>query len=179
MSSDMRVTLEIRKNGKWELNKENLFDFIGVKDCDAPFVARNYLTMAMFSGNDWNWRDAKIKGMSPIRCVDTKYISDYGNGKPYSLKEGDSDLYEQELSEETLHEIRFDREWNIYILTLKQLLDFDYSEVPWKDDSEATHKTLKEWYFNDDEPTEYQKDLEILKTLGVPEDVRIIFSFSC
>ena len=163
MGCDIHLMTEIKKDNKWELNEELLF-IDDYSKSDSPFDRRSYRIFAFLA--DVRQRDNfKITPISEPKGLpkDSEYLNTplekpenysyygYDNGTAYT-KEGQIEC------DVDCHSLTY--------LTLKELLDFDYEQKA--TETETYREYLMEGYF---------EELEILKTLGEPENVRIVFWF--
>jgi hypothetical protein len=170
MGCDIHSFAEVKRNNKWEkVNDHFTLDdydkkYYNKEKGENPFDWRSYSTFAFLAG---------------VRNYDhCKPISE-PKGLPYDLSEEVKQHYE--YWEYNSHSASY--------LTAKELLEFDYDKKFWnrrvtKTEGNCTNgaalaeegegriltyrENLGEWFF---------KHLEELKTLGEPENVRIVFWF--
>lgn len=193
MGADIHSFAERRENGKWQKIKDKIF---GEKTSysnltDSPFDWRSYSMFAFFA-------DVRnYDHCEPIsECKGLPNDSEYLNTpleKPCGFNYGyfDNGIAETEGEYISKDADYHSKSW----LTLKELLDFDYDKTFWNRRISRTiyradgsvggsngaclaeegegeivsyRNNLGEGYF---------KELEVLKTLGKPEDVRIVFWF--
>ncbi len=117
-------------------------------------------------------------------------VRNYDHCQPLSQTRG----LPKDLSSEVLAEYNeYPGQWSESYFTLKELLDFDYDQTFWNRRIERTYQEKgytstdgaalaeegegKIISYRDNLGENYFKCLEILKTLGEPDDVRIVFSF--
>ncbi len=170
MGADIHSFAEVRKEGKWRRSKEPIFGTDRYRT-DEPFDQRSYGMFGFFAD-----------------------VRNYSNVPPISPCKGlptDSEgLNEKTAYHETLRESAEDINYHSHSwLTLKELTDFDYDATfedlryeetignvtngaaiaePGKGNVVTFREFLGEWFF---------KEIELLKTLGEPENVRIVFWF--
>lgn len=164
MGMDISIWAEVKKDGKWIENDKRIFDDEYDPISVVPFGWRSS-SMAAILGEDVKWRLKFIKivearGLpedseylnTPLSAPEYYIYSGYNNGTAYTIKES----YECDIN-------NFGHSW----ILLKELLEFDYDQQCL--DGEGTHRDyLADRFFT---------HLEQLKTLGAPEDVRIVFYF--
>lgn len=193
MGCDIHIFAEVRKNGKWIKNEEKIFgpDYMGEYNYN-PFDWRGY-GMFGFLADVRNYSHSPVLAEPKGLPDDSEYLNtplekpsvfDYGyfhNGTAYTNKE----YFEKDCDYHS-------KSW----FTLKELLDYDYSTEFWNlRYSKTTVNSNGGSYTNGAEigaPNDgnttltimrdflgecFFEDLETLKTLGTPEDVRIIFWF--
>lgn len=190
MGADIHSFAEVRKDGKWLRVEEPVFDDYGDKKTTEPFRWRSYAVFG-FLADVRNYSHctpiSEPKGLpddseylnTPLDEPQNYSYYGYDNGTAYTNKgEIECDANYHSMS------------W----LTLKELLDYDYEQKFW--DRRITRTTTLPngaIYSNgaalaeegEGETITYRehlgegffKDIEVLKTLGSPEDVRIVFWF--
>lgn len=190
MGADIHSFTEVKKYGKWLEVKEPLFDDYGDRKTTEPFGCRNY-SIFSFLANVRNYSHCtpicEPKGLPPdSEHLNTpldepqKYIY-YGhdNGTAFTRKgEIECNINYHSCS------------W----LTLKELLDFDYEKVfldrritrttimpngcifsngaALANEGEGRNITYREFLGES-----FFKVIDVLKSLGSPENVRIVFWF--
>lgn len=181
MGCDIHSFAEVKKEGKWQKIKDKIFS-----EGTEPFGWRSYLVFALLAGVK-NYDHCEPMSEPKGLPDDSEFLNsklekemefNYGyfnNGTAYTQK----DYLEKDIN---YHSHSY--------LTLKELIDFDYNKKFWNrriskqtgpnswtgsaiaEDGEGEiisyRDNLFEGFFN---------EIEILKTLGSPEDVRIIFYF--
>lgn len=175
MGADIHSFAEVRTTGKWVRVTEPLFEDYDDKKTTEPFAWRSYAVFG-FLADVRNYSCCKPicepKGLPD----DSEYInriSPYGYGGTF--KEALQEDY-------NCHSFSW--------LTLNELLDFDYEQTfcdrrvskqvsprGWNnaalaEEGEGQIVTYREHLGNG-----FFKDIEVLKTLGSSEDVRIVFWF--
>ena len=156
MGADIHSLVEIRKDGKWEPVNEAIWppdedelDLYGNKPYSEPLRVRRY---GLFG-----WL-ANVRNYS---CVEPL-------APPRGLPRDCADTTAK----------RFDRSYYYHSwFTLAELLAVDYSReiLDWREarsKSDATSRVLRDLLGD-----EYMQMLDVMKTLGAPDDVRIIFAF--
>ncbi len=176
MGCDIHLFTEVKKEGKWEV----------VDKPYTPFDKRDYTVFAFLAGvRNYDHCEplSEPKGLpddseelnTPLSEPENYSYSGYDNGTAYTKKgkiECDADYHSPSF------------------LTLKELLDFDYDKTFWNRRvtkqiapnafngaalaEEGEGKVLS---YRENLGTQFFKDLEWLKELGSPEDVRIVFYF--
>lgn len=171
MGCDIHSYAEVRKNGKWE----KVGEVFPLDDFDKEWQKKD------FGDHPIDWRDYSLYGwLADVRnysCVD-----------PISQPRG----LPSDISQEVLQESNgWDGDGHSHSwLSLTELLSVDYEKVFWNrrvtkqvqqgwldgaalaDEGEGTHIALREHLSE-----AYFRVLEALKTLGNPDDVRIVFWF--
>lgn len=170
MSCDIYSFAEVRENGKWQYVTENCFC-----NCDAfdnyPFSSRQYKLFGFLANvrNDAECLFFEQKGFPD----DSEYLNEI-------IKSDYDDSY--------IPRKKYLEESNYYFdfsyLTLKELLDFDYSQQfenqkikkikKSYDYVEGTAWTSVEDFLSN---TDLFETIEVLKELGRSEDVRVVFHF--
>lgn len=186
MGCDIHAFTEVRKENKWVRHDEQIFDDYGDRKTSEPFGNRHYAVFG-FLANVRNYSHCEPicepKGLpddseylnTPLDEPQNYSYYGYDNGTAYTQKgEIECDANYHSLS------------W----LTLKELLDFDYEKTFW--DRRITRQEAPnvwngaalanegEWQtitYREHLGEGFFKDIDVLKTLGNPEDVRIIFYF--
>ena len=193
MGCDIHSFAEVRRDGKWQRVMDPYFKNYGENLTTEPFGWRSYGTFAFLAGvrnysvvtplsepkgmpDDSEWLN------SPHQYA---YENNPMNGEliPYEERETNKQYVSEDLN---YHSHSY--------LTLKELIDFDYSQ-PFED-----RRTNKTTIFpnggsltdgrhlaaeGEGEKTTYRKflgegffqDIAQLQTMGAPEDVRIVFWF--
>lgn len=187
MGADIHSFTEVRREGKWDRIDEPIFQkgYDG-KNSTSPFDWRSY-SMFGFLADVRNYSYcvplAEPRGLPK----DSDYLNEFlekpvsyayayhDNGKAYTVG--------QEL------ELDMDYHSHSYF-TLKELLDFDYNQEMW--DRRVTKQTgPNSWNgaalaedgegeiitYRSHLGDSFFEDIESLKTLGNPEDVRVVFYF--
>jgi hypothetical protein len=149
MGTDIHTHVEVRRNGDWEYETRELFE--------ADEWDRKYGHTAW--REPFRWRQYAMFGvLAHVRRNDCPCICD---------RFGWPDDLSPEMREE-----REEIEHTPRYLTLAELLAFDYDQpwTPFPDEPErnTVRKVLNPRFF---------LDLEVLKSLGDPEDVRVLFYF--
>lgn len=181
MGADIHIFAEVRKDGKWVRNEEKIF-FDGFSTTSAPFDFQHYGMFGFLS-------DVRNYSCVPV-LGDIKGLPDDSEWLNEKLSPGwipCKDQTRMQVIEEGDY-------YGFNHYTLKELLDFDYDKTFENRRTSTVYKTegggmayngaakaeegdgeittfrdfFGEWFFG---------DLEILKTLGEPENVRIIFWF--
>ena len=183
---DIHSFVEVKTNGKWLRLEEPKFDDYGDKKTTEPFGWRSYSVFG-FLADVRNYSHCKPISEPKGLPDDSEYLNTkldepqnysyygYDNGTAYTNKgEIECDANYHSLS------------W----LSLKELLDFDYEQKFWDrrvtkqeapnvwngaalaEEGEGQTITYREHLGEG-----FFKDIDVLKTLGQPEDVRIIFWF--
>ena len=161
MGCDIHLMTEVKKEGKWELNTKDIFGD-EYYESDSPFDRRSYSLFSFLA--DVRQRDnikpiSEPKGLpedsgvlnSPLEEPEEYVYYGYDNGTAHT----EGERIECDIN---YHSLTY--------LTLKELIEFNY-------DKKATEeKTYREYL-----GVLFFQELEILKTLGDPDYVRIIFWF--
>lgn len=190
MGADIHIFAEIRKADKWERLTEDVFPYYGHEKTNAPFNWRSY-DMFGFLANVRNYSNIPPLGELKELPNDSEYLNtkldepigfNYGfvdNGIAYTIKE----------------EIENDLDYHSKTYyTLKELIDFDYDKTfedlrytevtknpngtifangaAIAEKGEGNITTFREFLGE-----KFFECIEIMKTLGEPENVRIIFWF--
>lgn len=189
MGCDIHSFVEVRKSGKW--GRVNADIFIGWKQKQSsPFDTRNYAVFGFLAGVRNYSHCVPISGPkglpddsehlnTPLAEPQNYSYYGYDNGTAYTNK-GDIEC------DANYHSLSH--------LTLNELLDFDYEKTFW--DRRITRITTfpngstfsngaslaeegegKTITYREHLGESFFEDIEALKTLGSPEDVRIIFYF--
>lgn len=160
MGCDIHIFYEIRKNDKWVKYEEKIFKSYDNTYTSSPFDWRSY-NMFAFLANVRNRIDIEPLSLPKGLPDDSEYLNSEYTDDIYSSKK------------ETLKDYYFN-DWDYHshsFFTVKELLEFDYDKDfsnKRYDDEDSYRKILPNGFFD---------DLEILKSLGEPENVRIIFWF--
>lgn len=181
MGADIHSFVEIKKNDKWELFEEEVFPDYGDKKVSDPFGWRSYSVFG-FLADVRNYSNCKPISENKGLPNDSEYLN--------SPSDYDDDWYGKKTTSTKKDDIRNDGNYHSFSwLTLKELLDFDYDST-----FEDLRYTKQEGnYYNgaavaktgEGKTISYREhlgsgffeDLEVLKTLGNPEEVRIVFYF--
>lgn len=175
MGADIHSFAEVRKNGKWVRVEKPVF-----KEGKEPFGVRSYAVFG-FLADVRNYSCCAPISEPKGLPEDSEYLN------AFTANDGWGNL-RQEMAEfqDFYHSCSH--------LTLKELLDFDYEQEFWDrrisrtttypngavvtdgaclaeegEGETVTYRNhLGSWYF---------EDLETLKKLGAPEDVRVVFGF--
>lgn len=181
MGADIHIFVEIKKADKWQRLTEKIFPEHGDRKTDAPFDWRSYGMFGFL---------ADVRNYSEVPPISEK------KGLPDDsewLNEKETDGWGGETTRkaEILDNYYHSFSW----LSLKELLDFDYekefedlryTETTYRADGSVSGSngaavakkgngnitTFSEFLGGD-----FFRCLEILKTLGSQEDVRIVFWF--
>jgi len=187
MGCDIHSFAEVKKDNKWVRIKESLFDD-GDEKTTEPFGLRTYSVFA-FLADVRNYDHCEPISEPKGLPDDSEYlnsVSPYAydsnpmNGKP--IPENERETIKSDVMQNDYHSYSW--------LTLKELLDFDYNKTFWNrrvskqtsphgwngaalaEEGEGViisyKENLGECFF---------KDIEVLKILGEPENVRIVFWF--
>jgi hypothetical protein len=150
MGCDIHTFVEVRRNGKWELESRPLFEVdeydrehYGITGRAQPFHWRQY---AMFGV------------LAHVRRKDGPCIA-RPRGWPEDLSPSMAE--EQDRIEHTPS-----------YLTLAELLSFDYDQ-PWTPYPDEPERTTVRTSLNG----RFFLELEVMRTLGEPGDVRVLFYF--
>lgn len=168
MGCDIHLITEIKVDNQWIIyNKDKIFKDVSFPEADewasySPFDNRCYKIFAFLANvrNDDNIKPIlKPRGLpTDSECLNKKLEEPYDmfwcvdiGGRCETVKD----------------EINFDINYHSEsYLTLKELLDFNYNEIAY--DNVSYYDYLQKHFF---------EELEIMKTLGDPDKVRIIFWF--
>lgn len=191
MGCDIHIFAESKKNGKWIKNEEDVFgpDWQG-RYAKDPFDWRSYGMFGFFA-DVRNYSNSPVLG--PIKGLPDD--SEYLNEKLENPMSFDYGYFDNGVATTRKESIFKDADYhNETFYTLKELLDFNY-DVPFENlrytevtrlpgggvcsngaaiakPGSGTITTMREFlgdgFFN---------ELECLKKLGAPEDVRIVFWF--
>jgi hypothetical protein len=159
MGTDIYSYVEVRREDKWHLLNDAVFppssEYGSAANVASPFDWRSYGTFGFL---------ADVRNMSRVPCIQEPV---------YSLPE--------DCSEELRRRYEDYDNWPCSHITLKTLLEFDYDQTfedrridggntcePGSGEVVTFREFLGETFF---------RDLEIMKTLGAPENVRVIFHF--
>jgi len=156
LGCDIHLITEVKKNGKWIVNDNKIFTYWDGSLKDSPFEVRNYKTFAFLAGVRNSYVIAPISKLRGLPC-DSEYLN-CEHVDNYFGEETPVTLYEDILEDLDYHSYSF--------LTLKELLDFNYNSMATK--KETYEEFLGECFF---------EDVDDIKALGDPENVRIIFYF--
>lgn len=164
MGMDIATWVETKINGKWIDSNKQIFkqEFFGLTA--SPFSWRSYSMAAIF-GNDISFKNKFLK-ISELKGFPTD--SEYLNTKLSSPIRHSYSYYDNGTAYTKKEDLELDiKNFGFSYITLKELLSFDYDAKIL--DKDETHR---EWLSE-----EYFEHLELLKTLGEPDDVRIVFYF--
>lgn len=188
MGADIHSFVEIRKENKWELFEEDVFPVYKDEKIDSPFNWRSY-SLFGFLADVRNYSNCKPISENKGMPDDSEYLNSesddnfgYGGQKSTTTKKDD---------------IRNDGNYHSFSwLSLKELLDFDYDST--FEDLRYTRELVNDKgivygsngaavanpgegkiisYKEHLSGSGFFDDLEVLKTLGAPEDVRVVFYF--
>lgn len=190
MGCDIHSFAEVKTNGKWLRLEEPKFENYGDEKRTEPFGWRSYSIFG-FLADVRNYSHCKPISKPKGLPQDSEYLNTkldepqnysyygYDNGTAYTNK----------------GEIECDADYHsLSWLSLKELLDFDYEQTFWDrrisrttimpnggklidgaalaEEGEGQTITYREHLGEG-----FFKDLDVLKTLGQPEDVRVVFWF--
>lgn len=162
MGCDIHSFAEVKQEGKWQVVRDKIF---GNKDSSSPFNWRSYNLFGVLAG-----------------------VRDYAQVKPISEPKGAPSNLSTEVREE-LSSWEGDGHSHSWF-TVRELLDFDWDKIVWNrritrqegpnffngralaEEGEGKHETYREHI-----GPSFFEDLEVLKGLGDPEDVRVVFFF--
>lgn len=179
MGCDIHSFAEVREEGKWIRNTEKIFPEYGDYMSTEPFGWRNYGMFAFL---------ADVRNYSKIKCIrqprglpkDSEYLNELSE-------------YASPGSNEYTRFVEVQEDGNYHTfgyLSLKELADFDYEQVI--ENRRITVQTGPNSYSGRGEAKDREgikeilreflgeyffQQIEILKSLGEPEDVRIVFWF--
>lgn len=183
MGCDIHIFAEVKRQGKWEKVTDECFTdiYYETKKSSCPFDWRSY-AMYGFLADVRNYSNCKPISETKGLPLDSEYLNSpskwqgsisYGTEEPVKIDTNYDDIRE---------------DWNYHshsYLTLKELLQVDYEETFWdrritrgfngasiSEEGEGTMKTYREHLGET-----FFKNIEELKQLGSPEDVRVIFWF--
>ena len=170
MGCDIHSFAEVRRDGKWKQSGAVFpLDDFGQKwekrsHTEHPFDWRSYGLFGFL---------ANVRNYSCVPCIQEP---------TYELPLDVSDKVRDEFEDSDWHTIN--------VLTLKQLLDFDYDQTFWDrrvtkevrpgffdgaalaEEGEGKTRTLRDFLGPD-----FFRDLDALNSLSDPESVRIVFAF--
>jgi len=191
MGLDMTTYVEVKREGKWVLIEDKIFTDAPDKS-NSPFNWRSY-AMYGFLGNMRN--DSNSEYLSYCRGLpeDSEYLnSPHKHAYTFNPFSGeDIPLSMQETNKSWLYDIGHGHSF-VY---LKELLDFDYSKKfeDLRGDETIYDSREKVIGYNgcvivepgygeiksytDFLPETFFTNIQELRTLGVPEDVRVFFYF--
>lgn len=175
MGCDIHSFAEVKRNDKWEEVTDSIFPDYEGKTSEV-FNYRDYSLFAFLAGvrnYDCCTPLDEPKGL-PYDSEKLKTLVDYGYSTKVELK--------QDLEENDYHSYSW--------LTLKELLDFDYNKTFWNRRI-CKQMSLTCWFgielaeegegkiisYSDNLGESYFEIIDILKTLGEPENVRVVFWF--
>ena len=172
MGVDIHSLVEVKTNGKWVIVKHAIFDDYGDIETAEFFEKRNYAVFGFL---------ADVRNYSCCQPIcEPKGFPDDSEYLNSSIYGSDRNIINDLQEDSSYHS----RGW----LTLKELLDFDYEQKFWNKRPVFPNQWNNQFLVNEGEgqPITYRKhlgegffkDIEVLKTLGNPEDVRIIFWFN-
>jgi hypothetical protein len=148
MGCDIHLITEIKIDNKWILFDKKIFTDGFNNQVSSPFNERNYRVFALLA-NVRN--DYGIKPISPPKGLPDD--SEFLNFKIEKYITRKDDIF-------------FDSDYHHHShLTLKEFLEYDYSKI---DNKNSIIKFPDEYFY---------ENLELLKTLGEPDNVRIVFWF--
>ena len=170
MGCDIHSYAEVRKDGKWEL----VGDIFPADDFEHKYHKRDFMN-------------------APFRCRSYRLFGFLANVRNYSKVPFLSD--HRNIPDDSSLHAKYDNEWgydghSASWLSLKEMLDFDYNQT--FEDRRCTKQTSPNVWdgaaladigegemttYKDFLPEEYFRSLDVLKTLGDPEDVRVVFWF--
>lgn len=180
MGADIHIFTEVKKAGKWERQTEKIYPYYSDEKSDAPFDWRSYGMFGFLAGVR-NYSNIPVLGELKGLPDDSEWLNQVA----------DSQDWLGALSTRTVkQDVEQDYDYHhLTYFTLKELIDFDYdkcfedlrytetignvtngSAIAQEGEGQVT--TFKEFLGEN-----FFKCIEILKTLGEPEDVRIIFWF--
>lgn len=183
MGCDIHSFAERKRNGKWEKVEEGFIEISNEKEkSNEPFDWRSYTIFAFLAG-----------------------VRNYDCCEPISEPKGlpdDSEFLNEIYDEDAFYGVATTNKQDIEegyhscsYLTLKELLDFDYEKTFWnRRISRTTYRTdgsvsgsngacLAEEgegeiiTYRENLGSNFFKEIEELKTLGEPENVRVVFYF--
>lgn len=195
MGCDIHIFAERRntETKKWEMNKEDIFPDGDTRKTNTPFDRRSYGLFSFLAGVRNN------AGCEPIS--ETKGLpddSEYLNTKLDKPSRFSYGYFDNGIAYTKKEEREKDADYHSHsFVTLKELLDFDY-EKTFEDrrvnkalksadgsffmtgaamqekakEGEGEMKTYREFLGEF-----FFEELELMKTLGEPEDVRVVFYF--
>ena len=170
MGCDIHSFAEVRRDGKWEQSRA----VFPLDEFGQEWEKRSH------TAHPFDWRSyglfgflANVRNYSCVPCIQEP---------TYELPLDISDKVREEFE---------DSDWHSFnSLTLKKLLDFDYDQTFWDrrvtkevrpgcfdgaalaEEGEGKIRTFRNFLGPD-----FFRDLDVLKSLGDPENVRIIFAF--
>lgn len=188
MGADIHSFVEIRKEGKWELFEEEVFPVYKDEKIDSPFNWRSY-SLFGFLADVRNYSNCKPISENKGLPDDSEYLN--------SPSDYDYDWLGLKTTSTKKDDIRNDGNYHSFSwLSLKELLDFDYDStfedlrytselvndkgIVYGSNGAAVAKpgeAKKISYREHLSGSGFFEDLEVLKTLGAPEDVRVVFYF--
>lgn len=189
MGADIHSFAEVKTNGKWVRVEEPKFDDYGDTKTTEPFGWRSYAVFGFL---------ADVRNYSCCEPIcETKGLpndSEYLNSiSPYAYDRNpmNGEVIPENERETVKKDVQEDGNYHsMSWLTLKELLDFDYEQKFWDrrvtkqvspngwdgaalaDEGEGQTITYREHLGEG-----FFKDIDVLKTLGSSEDVRIVFWF--
>lgn len=199
MGCDIHSFAEKKENGKW-IPVENVDGrdtawgtfFARSEKYFAPFNWRNY-SMFGFLADVRNYSHCTPIADTRGLPIDSEYLNSVST-HAYETNPMSGIAIPENERETVMQDIRDGGYFGFSWLTLKELLDFDYDKTFW--DRRISRITYNEYggsYTNgaaiaeegEGETISYRqhlgeeffKDLEILKTFGEPENVRVVFYF--
>lgn len=152
MGCDIHSAVEIRRDGQWHWDASAKFNDILDHPTNEPFDWRNYGMFGFL---------ADVRNYSHVPPLSES------RGLPYNLS---PELTSQDGGVTWLGDHSFS--W----LSLSELLDFDYDR-PFEDRRITTVGGGSMTTFREFLGQSFFNELEILKTYGSPEDIRIVFGF--
>lgn len=190
MGADIHSFAEVKTNGKWVIVKDPIFYDYGENKSTEPFGIRDYSVFGFL---------ADVRNYSNCEPIsETKGLpddSEYLNTKLDKPERYSYSGYDAGIAYTKKGEIECDINYHsLSFLTLKELIDFDYEKTFWNrritkttirpnggkiingaalaEEGEGAIITYREHL-----GSAFFEDIEALKTLGNPEDVRIVFWF--
>jgi hypothetical protein len=172
MGCDIHSYAEVRKDGKWEI----VGDVFPLNDFDREWRKKTH------GCSPFDWRSYGLFGfLADVRNY--SHVPVIAQPKFTIPADVSSEVAEMYLGwKGDAHTASW--------LTLRELMEFDYEQVFWDlrvtkqvsangwsgaalaEEGEGTHPTIREFL-----GAAYFRDVEVLKTLGAPDDVRVVFWF--
>lgn len=172
MGCDIHIIAEVREDGTWKANTREVFpldewerEYYKKSHAEVPFDWRSYSMFGLF---------ANVRNYDHCTSI----------AAPRGIPEDASEAYKS-------HERDWEGDGHSHsYLTLRELIEFDYDKVFWNrritrqegpntfngaaiaNEGEGRHLSQRE-----NLGEQYFQHLEALKTLGAPDDVRIVFFF--
>jgi hypothetical protein len=163
MGCDIHSIAEVKQDTRWELVEERIFPTYSNAFTSSPFDWRSYRIFAFLAGVR-NYSQVQPLSEPKGLPVDSEYLNTLEAGAfSYYSEQESSSIRKQIIQDPDLHSASF--------FTLNELLNYNY-EREFFDVRSEVKTTVREFlgqsFFN---------ELQILSTLGEPEDVRIVFWF--